>query len=386
MRSHSRSAYTKIVITIFALVFPFTNASRPVAAARAVQPSPGHASVTVPVAFVENRGQTDPRVRYYARGDRFGFFLMPGAVTVALDRRDASGPLALSLRFVGANPTPRLEAAGPAGEANYFHGSDPAAWRTRVPQYTAVVYRGLWPGIDLHVREQAGVLKYEFHVHPGGRASDVRVAYDGASSLAIDASGALLIRTPKGTLEDSAPVAYQPAGDVRIPIDSTYQVTGKGRGARVGFTIGGGYDPRRDLVIDPGIQFTTFLGGGSAENGTGIVVDAAGNTYITGTTQSPDFPTTAGAFDRTGAAQNFAEAFITKLNASGTALIYSTFIGGSNMEFGRRIAIDAAGQRLHYRHDQVVQLPGHRKRLRPFDQHPAELSALQDRSDGRVRY
>jgi len=111
----------------------------------------------------------------------------------------------------------------------------------------------------------------------------------------------------------------------------------------VGFAIGGSYDPRRELVIDPGIQFTTFLGGSSLESGASIVVDAGGNTYITGTTQSPDFPTTAGAFDRTGAAQNFAEAFVSKLNASGTALIYSTFIGGSNMEFGRRIAIDAAG-------------------------------------------
>jgi len=87
-------------------------------------------------------------VRYYARGHRFGFFLTPGAMTLALDRQDESDPLALSLRFVGANPAARLEGAGPAGEANYFHGSDPAAWRTRVPQYNAVIYRDLWPGIE----------------------------------------------------------------------------------------------------------------------------------------------------------------------------------------------------------------------------------------------
>ena len=143
MRSHSHAAYTKIVITIFALAFPFTNATRPIAAPRAAQPSLSHADITLPVAFVENRGQSDPRVRYYARGHRFGFFLTPGAMTLALDRQDESDPLALSLRFVGANPAPRLEGAGPAGEANYFHGSDPAAWRTRVPQ----VQRGdlPWP-------------------------------------------------------------------------------------------------------------------------------------------------------------------------------------------------------------------------------------------------
>ena len=346
MRSDTHVVYTRIVITILAVAFPFTNLNQPVAAhtaaPREVRQSLTAGAPTLPVPFVENRGQVDARVRYYARGHRFGFFLTPDAMTVALDANASGRPLALSLRFAGANTAPRMEGVGTEGEVNYFHGSDPSAWRTRIPQYDGVVYRALWPGVDLHVRERGGVLKYEFHVQPGARASDVRVVYDGATKLSIDAAGALLIRTPHGTVQDAAPVAYQVDGSTRRPVDASYALGGSGR-TTVGFAIGAGYDSRRELVIDPGIQFTTFLGGSSLESGASIVVDAGGNTYITGTTQSPYFPTTAGAFDRTGAAQNFAEAFVSKLNASGTALIYSTFIGGSNMEFGRRIAIDAAG-------------------------------------------
>ena len=124
------------------------------------------------------------------------------------------------------------------------------------------------------------------------------------------------------------------------------------------------------------MQYTTFLGGNSDEKPANIAVDASGNAYIAGTTQSPDFPTTAGAFDRTGAAQNFAEAFVTKLNAAGNALVYSTFVGGSDMEFGAWMTLDAIQQRLRHRPDEVVQLPDDRRRIRSKPQHPAELPAV----------
>jgi hypothetical protein len=226
MRSDSHAVYTRIVITILAVVFPFTNLNQRVAAhaavPREVRQSLTADAPTLPVPFVENRGQVDARVRYYARGHRFGFFLTPDAMTVALDANASGRALALSLRFAGANTSPRMEGVGAEGEANYFHGNDPSAWRTRVPQYDGVVYRALWPGIDLHVRERGGVLKYEFHVQPGARASDVRVVYDGATTLSIDAAGALLIRTPHGTIQDAAPVAYQVNGSTRLPVDASY--------------------------------------------------------------------------------------------------------------------------------------------------------------------
>ena len=178
------------------------------------------------------------------------------------------------------------------------------------------------------------MLKYEFHVRPGASPADIRLAYGGADGPRAEPAGGLQISTPLGMLEDSVPVSYQDIGGVRVPVPSRY-VLGDDADANGGSPSPSATTGRdHELVIDPGVQYTTFLGGNSAETAAGIAVDAAGNAYIAGTTQSPDFPTTAGAFNRTGAAQNFTDVFVTKLNPAGTALVYSTFVGGSDMEFG----------------------------------------------------
>ena len=150
------------------------------------------------------------------------------------------------------------------------------------------------------------------------------------------------ISTALGALVDSRPVSYQEIAGVRTPVASRYVLGEGATGDRFSFAVGK-YRSDRELVIDPGVQYTTFLGGNAAETGEGIEANSAGNVYVAGTTQSPDFPTTTGAFRRTGAAQNNADVFVTKLNPTGTALVYSTFVGGSDMEFGHGLAIDAAG-------------------------------------------
>ena len=193
----------------------------------------------------------------------------------------------------------------------------------------------------MRLHGQSGVLKYEFHVHPGASPSDIRLAYGGADGLAVGATGALQIATPLGTLADSVPMSYQDIDGARVPVASRYLLD-DGAHDRFSFEVGT-YQRDRDLVIDPGVQYTTFLGGNSAETPVGIAVDAAGNAYVAGTTQSPNFPTTTGAFDRTGAASNFADVFVTKLNPAGTALVYSTFVGGSDMEFAQGMALDGSG-------------------------------------------
>src|SRR5262245_23586443 len=297
----------------------------------------------LPASFVENRGQMDARVRYYARGDRYGFYLTRDEVVLSLAKEHAGLDVALALRFVHANPQMTLEGAERApGEINYLRGSDPADWQTGLSQYKEVVYRNLWRGIDLRVHEASGVLKYEFHVQPGARVEDIRLDYAGAAGLTVDASGALLIDTAAGVLCDSAPVSYQDVDGAHVPVKSRY-VVGRGSKGRVAFAVDESYRTDRELIIDPGVQYTTFLGGSDVEDGAGIVVDAAGNAYVTGATQSANFPTTVGAFRRTGAVNAFTDVFITKLNATGTALVYSTFVGGSDLDFGRRIAIDASG-------------------------------------------
>ena len=297
----------------------------------------------LPIAFVENHGQLEPSVRYYAQGPRYAFYLTRDEVVMSFENEPATSGVALALRFPGSSPMRRLEGNGRApGDVNYFRGSDPAGWRTGIARYAQIAYRGLWPGVDMRLHEQAGTLKYEFHLRAGARPADVRLAYAGATGLSVDKTGALLIETEMGTLRDAPPVSYQVIDGARVPVVSRYVVSGAGS-MQFGFEIGAGYRPDHELIIDPGVEYSTFLGGSSHELATGIKVDAAGNAYVVGTTQSPDFPTRPGAFRRTGATGNFGDVFVSKLNPTGTALVYSTFIGGSNFDWGRGIAIDAAG-------------------------------------------
>jgi beta-propeller repeat-containing protein len=363
MRS-KQFAVTRGALAIFAFAVVIAIGNTPASASRielrgGISPiaSPGAASALtpnerralddyakLPVAFIENAGQVDTRVRYYAQGNRFGFYFTQTEVVVVLTKAGVDPGVALALRFLGANANATIEGGDRVpGEVNYFRGSDPSQWHTRLARYGQVTYRDLWPGINLLVREQSGVLKYEFHVRPGARPSDIRLAYRGAEGLSVDRSGALAIDTAAGVVHDQAPVAFQEWNGTRNTVQIRYAPEGTGRSGHFGFAIDGAYDPDRELIVDPGIQYTTFLGGSSDDIGAGIAVDASGNAYIGGTTQSPDFPTTVGAFQRTGAVQNFAEAFVAKLNAQGSALVYATFLGGSDMEFGRRIAIDASG-------------------------------------------
>ena len=304
-----------------------------------------NAFARIPLAFVENRGQTDSSVYFYAQGRRYAFYLTPEEVLLSFAREQPGPGTAIALRFVGRNLQSIPEGAELApGEINDFRGADPTKWRTHLQRYGQVVYRNLWPGVDLRLYEDAGMLKYEFRVRPGARAGDIQLAYAGADGVSLDDSGALLIKTAAGVLRDSAPTAYQEIDGRRVPVQSRYLLRqADGRERHFGFDVDGSYRDDRDLIIDPALEYATFLGGSSHEIGAGIAVDGAGNSYIVGTTQSPDFPTTAGAFRRVGATSNVSDVFVTKLNATGTALVYSTFIGGSDFDWGRRIAIDASG-------------------------------------------
>ena len=211
------------------------------------------AYAALPVAFVPNAGQLDPRVYYHARGDRYAFYLTRDGVTLAfLDRASGAGSdaasggasdatsgaasaaasaaalhdrdgYAVTLRFAGADPrvVPRGEERIP-GDVNYFRGSDASQWRSGLGRYARIVYRDVWPGIDVRLFERGGILKYEFLVHVGARPEAIRLAYAGASGLALDGDGSLRIGTSMGALHDSAPVSYQTIGGTRVPVDSRF--------------------------------------------------------------------------------------------------------------------------------------------------------------------
>jgi hypothetical protein len=314
---------TSSVLVLFAMALPAT-------ARAATAPD---AFAQLPLTFVKSGGG------FQAHGPGSAIYVTPRQVALALQRSRGQG-VALALRFVRAGRHAQLRGAERApGTVNYLRGDDPSRWRTNVPTYSGIVVRKLWPGINLKLSGANGALKYEFRVRPGARPRDIRLAYRGAQGLRRDAEGALQIKTALGELRDAPPIAYQERNGVRTPVASRYALTGR-RG--YGFAVGR-YDRSRTLVIDPSLAYSTFLGGSSHEIGSAIQVDAAGNAYVTGFTQSPDFPTTAGAFDRTGSASNNLDAFVSKLNANGTALVYSTFLGGGSSEWGRDVAVDSAG-------------------------------------------
>ena len=298
----------------------------------------------LPLTFTVNRGQVDRRVRFYARGDGYAFYFT--RTKVALSFTDEGKGMALHLTPLGANPHARLEATDRApGRVNYMVGSQRQA---SLPTYYEVIYRDLWPGIDLVFRGQGGSLKYEFRLTPGADPRKIALAYRGADSLALGAAGDLRIKTTRGTLRDSRPQSFQRVNGKRVPVASRYALRGGASG--YGFRLGQ-YDTRRPLVIDPGLVYSTFLGTAGSEGAGGIAVDAAGNAYVTGTTSSSSFPVTPGAFQVThGGGCCASDVFVAKLNAAGSALVYATYLGGgptccgyTGVDSGLAIAVDGAG-------------------------------------------
>ena len=222
---------------------------------------------------------------------------------------------------------------------NYFIGSDPRKWKTNVPNYAKVKYSGVYPGVDLVFYGNQNLLEYDFIVSPGADPGVIALGFEGITDMRVDEKGDLILRMDAGEIRQSRPVVYQQIDNARRIIPASYLIKGK---KQIAFQIAN-YDRSKPLVIDPTLAFSTYLGGSGSDRGDGIAVDSAGNAYITGSTASTDFPVTPGAFQTAKAGIVEIDAFVTKMNSTGTALIYSTYFGGSNRETGNDIALDGAG-------------------------------------------
>jgi hypothetical protein len=222
------------------------------------------------------------------------------------------------------------------GAANYLLSNDPARWRTGVPTYGKVRYKEIYPGTDLVYYGNEGQLEYDFVVAPGADPTAIALRWDGADRLELDAAGDLLVHTAGGTLRQQGPLIYQEVDDRRVEIAGRHVLLDA---ERVGFDVGA-YDASRPLVIDPTLTYSTFLGGSGADQSRGIAVDASGNVYVAGGTTSTNFPT---ANPRQPANAGGEDAFVAKLNPQGTALIFSTYLGGSGTDFATGVALDNAG-------------------------------------------
>jgi hypothetical protein len=302
-----------------------------------------------------------------------------GAVAAGLESQPQQ---VMRMRLVGGNAKGRIVGLDELpGRSNYFIGNDPKKWRTNVPSYTRVKYEGVYPGVDLVYYGNQGQLEYDFVVAPGADPAAIRFALSGGLEVGrtqsavgsgtqnqtlrqseiqnlkskIDPSGDLVIALEGGAVRFHKPVVYQPRAPVSASwsaarhskftiqnselVDGRYMLTATNE---IRFEVPT-YDRRRPLIIDPYLSYSTYLGGSGTDYANGIAVDSAGNAYVTGYTTSTDFPTAKPLQATNKAATGSGTAFVTKLNPTGSALVYSTYLGGSKVDEGLAIAVDAAG-------------------------------------------
>ncbi|MGA9498141.1 MAG: SBBP repeat-containing protein [Terriglobales bacterium] len=355
----------------------------------------------LPLSFEANSGQVNGAVKFLARGQGYTLFLTGGEAVltmrkplpadqkpdetvkqVGLDKlellrgdgmpirhdsktaestrdhdSEISAVTTLRLQLVGSNSHTAVTGFDELpGKSNYFVGNDPQKWRTNVPTYAKVKYEGIYSGIDLvYYGNQSGQLEYDFVIAPGADPKQIRLSFAGADRMRVDpASGDLLLKIGEDEMRLHKPVVYQPAGAADDRQSAPGESNTKPRAANPELPSGAfvlesnnqltfrvaGYDPGRALVIDPVLTYSTYLGGSKLNVGNGIAIDASGEAYIAGYTSSTDFPT----FDPL---QSYGsgpyKAFVTKFNAAGSALVYSTYLGGNNQDIAYAIAVDSSG-------------------------------------------
>lgn len=311
----------------------------------------------LPLSFEANGGQADPEVKFLARGPNYYLYLAANQAVMKfrsptapplldLQRSPAANPEStiLRMKLVGGNAGARITALDELpGKSNYFIGNNPKNWRTNVANYARVKCQNVYPGVDMVYYGSQRQLEYDFQLAAGANPEAIRVSFDGAEGIQIDAAGGLLkIAIPTGEFLQHKPVAYQQVGGGRKEIACTYVMKSN---RAVGFEVAE-YDRGKPLIIDPVLSYSTYLGGRSGDGASGIAVDAEGNAYVTGGTSSDDFPNTKGSFQRV---LTRGDAFVTKINSSGTGIIYSTYLGGSDTENlgrgeqGYAVAVDQAG-------------------------------------------
>jgi hypothetical protein len=319
----------------------------------------------LPLHFEANCGQTDASVKFLARGRGCSLFLAPDEVVLNLrsarkqtrgDGPSGTGQPAtlrathgdqsfttLRLRLLGASSSPRMTGLDELpGRVNYFKGNDPSKWRTNVATYARVKYENVYPGIDLvFYGSNEQQLEFDFAVGSGANPNAIKLAFEGADKVETDANGNLRLLAAGEEILLHKPRLYQMnegrleevVGDYLVREASSPHCP-----LEVGFQVAA-YDLARQLVIDPVLSYSTYLGGSGYDGGMGIAVDTNGYAYLVGFTQSPDFPTT-NAVDPT---LKDTDAFVAKLKPDSSGFVYATYIGGSSGDQGNAIAVDAAG-------------------------------------------
>jgi uncharacterized repeat protein (TIGR01451 family) len=347
-----RPALRSVVIVLIVLSFLLVQSASPRQAARAddnASPTaPGLAATfsSLPLSFVPNVGQIDPHIQYSVHGMGTNLYFAPDAVTLIVpSSAEEHATQTVRLSFVGADQNPSISTAGTLpGIVNYIYGNDPDQWLTNIPTYAGLMYELLYPGISLHFDGSAGMLKGTYLIQPGAQTNLIRWQYDGVARTQLDPATQdvrlyLSDDTDSVFLTERAPSAWQePAGGVRVPVDVHYTVFDD---QTIGFALGS-YDPSLALYIDPEIQYSTYLGGASTDEGYAVAVDNSANAYLTGRTDSENFPTESPLPDGGDKRAGGFDAYVTKISMSTSTLVFSTYLGGSGDDEGWDIAVDAS--------------------------------------------
>jgi len=310
---------------------------------------------TLPLSFEANRGQTDPQVKFVARGSGYSLFLTPSEAVLALSTAslpapDRDGDVAKTkssaqtsvtrsvLRMVIENANSAAKISGEnelSGKSNYFIGNDSRKWVKGVPSVARVRYEAIYPGIDLTYYGNQRQLEYDFIVKPGSDPKQIALGIEGADEIKLDDAGELVLTVNGREVRQHKPVAYQEVDGQRREISSRYILRSRNQ---VQFELGE-YDAAKPLVIDPVLVYQTYFGGTGSESATAITVNSAGEAFITGTAPSLGFP----GSPIPGANGSGGNVFVLKLNAAGTAVVYSSYFGGDAVDSGSSIAVDASG-------------------------------------------
>ncbi len=306
----------------------------------------------LPIIFEANQGQTNLQVKFVSRGPGYTAFLTGDGMVLSLRPAQAAttAPMAgtaatgtsrqtsattLEFRLVGATKNPVVVGEKPQpGRANYFIGNNPAKWHRNVPTYGQIRYKNVYPGIDLIYYGNQQQMEYDFAVAPGADASRIQFEVKGANSIGTDENGNLLLQTKNGNLRFQLPAIYQESSGQRSPVAGSYNLMDA---THFGFQLNK-YDSSKPVVIDPVLLYSTYLGGSGTEQPYGIAVDSTGSTYITGYTDSVDFPlANLGSLP----AGND-HVFVAKLDPTGSTLVYADYLGGSGYDYGYGLALDSS--------------------------------------------
>jgi len=317
----------------------------------------------LPLSFEINRGQSHSKVKFLNRGPQHAVFLTDEAeavFTLSSSEQDSQPsprfrrPIgkpenrrveSVRVRLVGARRPQRVEGLDPLpGKSNYFVGNDPKKWVTNVPTYAKVAYREVYPGVDLVYYGNQRQLEYDFVVKPGADPRNITLEFQGQKKkISVNAEGNLLVEGALGKIVHKKPRSYQVVSGTQRTVRCEFRLKDD---RSVSFDVGE-YDHRLPLTLDPMIVYSTYLGVGGCSLAQAVAVDAAGCAYVAGYTMAADFPVSGGSNGGAASVQpvygHGNEAFVSKLSADGSALVYSTYLGGSGSDYATAIAVDFLG-------------------------------------------